>query len=94
MGCMAARWIRTDNPRMCRVNWGGIGKGDNPKYYGLELIDQFLDRLDQDVLEDQRIPLLDIMLMATPARWWKAHYQVLKDWKDAKQALKERFSKK
>jgi len=32
--------------------------------------------------------------METPARWWKAHYQVLKDWTYVKQALKDRFSKK
>jgi len=37
-----------------------MGRGDNPKYCGLEPIDQFLDRMDQDVPEDQRIPLLDI----------------------------------
>ena len=50
--------------------------------------------MDQDVLEDQRIPFLDIALMETLVRWWKAHYQVLKDWKDVKWALKESFSKK
>lgn len=57
-----------------RVNWGDIGKGYNLKYYGLEPIDQFLDRLDQDVPKDQIIPLLDITLMETMTRWWKAHY--------------------
>lgn len=67
-----------------RVTQGDIGKGDNPKYYGLEPIDQFLDKMDQDVLENQRIPLLDNAPTPRPARWWKAHCQALKDWKDAK----------
>lgn len=67
---------------------------DYPKYYGLEPLDRFLDRMDQDILEDQRIPLLYIALMVTPKRWWKAHCKVLKDWRNAKHAMKERFGRK
>jgi len=67
---------------------------DYPKYYGLELIDRFLDRMDQDMLEDQRITLIDIAFMEILARWWKVHCKVLKYWRNAKHAMKERFGTK
>jgi len=62
-----------------QVNGGDIGKDDIPKYCGLEPIDHFLDRMDQDVPEAQRISFLDVALMETPKRWWKVDFQVLKD---------------
>lgn len=61
-------------------------------YHGLEPLDTFLDRVDQEVIEGQRVSYLSIGLMETPARWWRMYCNTLKDWPSIKQTMKERFS--
>lgn len=57
------------NTRCCamvtQVNWIGMEIGDYPKYYGLEPMDTFWNRVDQEIMEDQKIPFIDIAFMAT-----------------------------
>jgi hypothetical protein len=43
------------------------------------------------VLENQRLLALDITLKATPARWWGAHKETIKDWYQCKLLLRIRF---
>jgi hypothetical protein len=43
------------------------------------------------VLENQRLLALDIALKETPARWWGAHKETVKDWYQCKRLLCIRF---
>jgi len=62
-----------------RENWIGIEISDYPKYYGLEPVGTFLNKVYVEMTEDQKIPFLDITLMETPTRWWKRHRSALRD---------------
>jgi len=44
-----------------------------PMYDGLSEVDDFLNRFEREVLEQQRVEALKWILCATPARWWGAH---------------------
>jgi hypothetical protein len=46
------------------------------------------------MLENQRLLSLDITLKATPARWWGAHKETIKDWYQCKQLLRISFGTK
>lgn len=50
-----------------RVNWGEMEIADYLRYHGLEPVDTFLDRVDREETDDQRISYVSIDLMATPA---------------------------
>jgi hypothetical protein len=46
---------------------------------------------EDEVLENQRLLTLDIALKDTPARWWGAHKDTIKDWYQCKWLLRIRF---
>jgi len=48
----------------------------------------FLDKFERDVLEEHCFQALDIMLRATPARWWDKHKKKFADWKEYGQMMK------
>jgi len=54
-------------------------------------MDTFLNKVDKEMREDQKIPFLDITLLATSARWWRTHCNTLREWKAIKKYLRERF---
>jgi hypothetical protein len=42
-------------------------------------LEAFLIRYEDEVLEYQRLVVLDITLKETPARWWGGHKETVKD---------------
>jgi hypothetical protein len=44
-----------------------------PSFHGINDLEEFITRYEDEVLENQRFLSLDIALKETPARWWGAH---------------------
>jgi hypothetical protein len=53
---------------------------DPPKYDGLTDIRIFCKGFELQIPEQQRLLALDVVLKATPARWWVAHKEGMEDW--------------
>jgi hypothetical protein len=54
-------------------------------------LEEFLTRYEDGVLPNQRLLDLDIALKETPARWWGAHKETIRDWYQCKRLLRIRF---
>jgi hypothetical protein len=48
-------------------------------YDGLTNISMFINTFELEVLEQQGMLTLDLLLKATPAKWWDAHKEGIKD---------------
>jgi len=75
--------------RMTR--WIGTKSREHPVYDDTSYLDNYLQNMEENVREDQRISVLDIAFQNNPARWWDTHKTTLKTWDKVKQALKYRF---
>ena len=64
------------------IRWIGIEIKNTLIFDGLSDINEFLKKYEQDVLTDQRIEAIDLVLKATPARWWQAHKDHITSWED------------
>jgi len=53
---------------------------DPPRYDGITNINMFIKAFELQVPKQQRLLALDVVLEATPARWWVAHRKSIKDW--------------
>jgi hypothetical protein len=73
------------------VRWVGTEIREPPSFHGVNDLEAFLTRYEDEVLENQRLLALDIALKATPARWWGAHKETIKDWYQCKRLLRIRF---
>ena len=73
------------------TRWVGTKVREHPVYDGTSGLDNFLLRMEEKVVEDQRISVLDVALKDTPSRWWANHKTLLKNWDDVKKAIKYRF---
>jgi len=62
-----------------RIKWIGVEVSNYKKSHGIEPVDIFLNKVDREV-RDHKVPLLDIALFATPARWWRMHHNTLREW--------------
>jgi hypothetical protein len=47
-------------------------------------LEEFLTRYEDEVLPNQRLLALDMELKETPARWWGAHKETIRDWYQCK----------
>jgi hypothetical protein len=54
-------------------------------------LEEFLMKYEVEVMENQRLPTLDISLKATPARWWGTHKEKINNWFQCKRLLRIRF---
>jgi hypothetical protein len=61
------------------IRWVGTEIREPPSFHGVNDLEEFLTRYENEVLENQRLLALDIALKATPARWWGAHKETVKD---------------
>jgi hypothetical protein len=81
--------------RRCAIvratRWVGIEVKEHPIYGGTSRLDRFFLSMEENLVDDQRISVLDLSLHETPARWWANHKALLKNWDDVKQAIKYRF---
>jgi len=58
-----------------------------PSFHGINDLEEFLTRYEDKVSDIQRLLALDIALKATPAIWWGAHKETIKDWYQCKRLL-------
>ena len=56
-----------------QVNWIRTEISDYPKYYVVEPVEIFLNKVDSEIREDKKTPFLDIALIETPTRWWRIY---------------------
>ena len=61
-----------------------------PTFYGLNDLEDFLMKYEVEVMENQRLPALDIALKDTPARWWVTHKAKINIWFQCKRLLRIR----
>jgi hypothetical protein len=62
------------------VRWVGIEIREPPSFHGLNDLETFLKKYEDEVLENQRLLALELALKATPARWWGDHKETITDW--------------
>jgi hypothetical protein len=66
------------------VRWVGTEIREPPSFHGVNDLEEFLTKYEEEVLENQRLLSLDIALKATPARWWGVHKETIQDWYQCK----------
>ena len=71
----------------CALRWIGSRVREPPTFYGQNNLEEFLRKFELEVLDSQRLLVLNISLKATPARWWGAHKKVIKDWYQCKRMM-------
>jgi hypothetical protein len=50
-----------------------------PSFHELNVLEEFLTKYEEEVLENQRLLSLDIALKATLAIWWGVHKETIQD---------------
>jgi hypothetical protein len=75
----------------CVVRWVGTQIREPPSFHGLNDLEEFLTKYEEEVLENQRLLALDISLKPTLARWWGAHKETIQDRYQCKRLLHIRF---
>jgi hypothetical protein len=55
------------------VRWIGSEIREPPSFYGLVDLEEFLMKFELEVIENQRLPLLDIYLKYTPSHCCGTH---------------------
>jgi hypothetical protein len=73
------------------VRWVGTEIREPPSFHGVNDLEEFLTKYEDEVLENQRLLALDISLKATPAIWWGAHKGTIQNWYQCKWLLCIRF---
>jgi hypothetical protein len=64
---------------MRALRWDGTEVREPPSFYGQNDLEEFLTKFELEVLESQRLLVLDIPLKETPARWWDTHKENIND---------------
>jgi hypothetical protein len=75
----------------CVVIWAGTEIREPPNFHGVNDLESFLARYEDELLENQRLLNLDISLKETHAIWWGAQKEIVKDWYQCKRLLCIRF---
>jgi hypothetical protein len=57
----------------CTLKWIGSEVREPLTFYGLNDLEEFLMNFELEVMENRRLPTLDIALKATPTCWWGTH---------------------
>jgi hypothetical protein len=60
--------------------WIGMELCDPPKYDGLTDISSFVKVFELQIPEQQILLALDVVLKATPTRWWDSHKEGIEYW--------------
>jgi len=66
---------------------------DLPMYDGLTEVDDFLNKFESEVLEQQRFDALKWALRATPTRWWGIHQRSFEDLHECRRMMLMHFGK-
>jgi hypothetical protein len=75
----------------CTLRWIGIEVRETLSFHGLNDLEEFLTKFILEVLENQRLPVLDISLKATPTHWLGTHKENIHDSHQCKRLLCIRF---
>jgi len=62
-------------------------------YDGLTMVDEFLRKFKNAVLEQQRFNALKWALHATPPQWWGTHQGTFEDWHGCRRRMFLHFRK-
>jgi hypothetical protein len=73
------------------IRWVGTEIREPPIFHGVNDLEEFPKRYEDEVLENHRLLDLYTALKETLARWWGAHKEIVKDWYQCKQLLRIRF---
>ena len=57
----------------------------------MHVVNTFIAKVEEKVLIEHRVPLMDVALQSTLARWWVNHRNSLPQWEDVAIALRARF---
>jgi hypothetical protein len=76
------------------LHWIGKELCDPPRYEGLNDIRSFIKVFESYLPEHQRLLALDVVLKATPARWWVAHKKGMEEWLECRRLIQVRFDTK
>jgi len=61
------------------------------KFLWIKWLEEFVRKFELEVLETQRLPILDISLKATPTHWWGTHKKKIWNWYQCKILLHIKF---
>jgi hypothetical protein len=59
--------------------WVGTEVREHPLYDGTSKLEIFMVSMEENILEDQRISVLDLALQDTPTKWWTNHKSLVKN---------------
>jgi hypothetical protein len=62
------------------VTWVGTEIREPPSFHGINNLEEFLTKYEEEVLENQRLLALDISLKETLAIWWGSHKETIWYW--------------
>ena len=83
------------NTRRCtsiaRIHWIGDEIREYPTFSNMKAVNTFIVKVEDKVPEEKRIPLMDVALQSTLARWRKNHRNSLSRWSCVATALRARF---
>lgn len=83
------------NTRRCAniqgVNWIGTEVRGYPTLSNIHAVNTFITNMEEKLPIEHRVPLMDISLQSTSARWWATHHNSLSRWEDIARALRTRF---
>ena len=74
------------------LQWIGTDIIDIPSFLVLADVNEFLQKFEQEIPQEQRMTTIDLVVKATPARWWHAHKEHITSWDDLKRLMAIRFS--
>ena len=75
------------------IRWIGTKIQTTPLFDGLSNVNEFLQKYEQEIPNNQRIEGMDLALRATPARWWQEHKANISSWEDCKRLIVINISK-
>jgi hypothetical protein len=76
------------------LRWIGTKLCDPPRYDGLTDISLFVKEFELQVPEQKMLLALDVVLKATPTRWWDAHNVGMKELLKCRILMQVRFGTK
>ena len=83
------------NTRRCAniqgVNWIGTKVRGYPTISNMHVVNTFITKVEEKVPVEHRVPLMDVSLQSTSARWCTTHRNSLSWWEDIAKALRTRF---
>ena len=57
----------------------------------MNFVNTFIEKVEEKVLIEHRVPLMDVALQTMSARWWSNHCNSLLVWEDVSTTLRARF---